>query len=56
MIAVLAAGLAGGLKGAEAAFLANLAASVVVQKLGTYAVSRDELKQALREVAREENR
>ena len=56
VIAVLAAGLAGGLKGAEAAFLANLAASVVVQKLGTYAVSRDELKQALREVAREENR
>ena len=54
VIAVLAAGLAGGLKGRDAAFLANLAASVVVRKLGTYAVSREELKEELRELPREE--
>ena len=54
VIAVLAAGLAGGLKGRDAAFLANLAASVVVRKLGTYAVSREELKEELRELLREE--
>ena len=54
VIAVLAAGLSGGLKGTDAAFLANLAASVVVRKLGTYAVSREELKEALRELPREE--
>ena len=40
--------------GRDAAFLANLAASVVVRKLGTYAVSREELKEALRELPREE--
>ena len=54
VIAVLAAGLAGGLKGRDAAFLANLAASVGVRKLGTYAVSREELKEALRGLSREE--
>ena len=54
VIAVLAAGLAGGLKGRDAAFLANLAASVVVRKLGTYAVSREELKEAMRGLPREE--
>lgn len=48
VIAVLAAGLAGGLKDSDAAFLANLAASVVVRKLGTYAVSHEELKAALK--------
>ena len=44
----IAAGLAGGLSSGASAFLANLAASVVVAKLGTYAVSRPELLTALR--------
>ena len=48
VIAVFAAGLAGGLSSAASAFLANLAASVVVAKLGTYAVSRPELLATLR--------
>ena len=48
VIAVFAAGLAGGLSSAASAFLANLAASVVVAKLDTYAVSRPELLAALR--------
>ena len=48
VIAVFAAGLAGGLSSGASAFLANLAASVVVAKLGTYAVSRPELLAALR--------
>ena len=48
VIAVFAAGLAGGLSSGASAFLANLAASVVVAKLGTYAVSRPELLTALR--------
>jgi D-beta-D-heptose 7-phosphate kinase/D-beta-D-heptose 1-phosphate adenosyltransferase len=43
VIAVFALGLAGGLQPEEGAYLANLAASVVVAKLGTYAVSREEL-------------
>ena len=47
VIAVFGLGLAGGLKPADAAYLANLAASVVVSKLGTYAVSREELLQVL---------
>ena len=47
MIAVFGLGLAGGLKPADAAYLANVAASVVVSKLGTYAVSREELLQVL---------
>ena len=47
VIAVLALALAGKIEPAEAAFLANLAASVVVAKLGTYAVSKDELLLAL---------
>ncbi|BEU88351.1 hypothetical protein TAMA11512_18150 [Selenomonas sp. TAMA-11512] len=50
VIAVLAAGLSGGLRGEEAAYLANLAASVVVAKLGTYAVAREELSDALHKV------
>lgn len=50
VIAVLAAGLAGGLRGEEAAYLANLAASVVVGKLGTYAVAKEELLGALHSV------
>ncbi len=47
VIAVFALALAGGLKPAESAYLANLAASVVVAKLGTYAVSREELLDVL---------
>ena len=43
VIAVFGLALAGGLKPADGAYLANLAASVVVSKVGTYAVSRDEL-------------
>lgn len=50
VIAVLAAGLSGGLRGEEAAYLANLAASVVVGKLGTYAVAKEELLDALHRV------
>ena len=47
VIAVFGLALAGGLKPAAGAYLANLAASVVVSKLGTYAVSREELLQVL---------
>ncbi|MBE6105760.1 D-glycero-beta-D-manno-heptose-7-phosphate kinase [Anaerovibrio lipolyticus] len=47
VIAVFALGIAGGLIPREAAYLANLAASVVVGKLGTYAVSKDELEGVL---------
>ncbi|ORU01021.1 ADP-heptose synthase / D-glycero-beta-D-manno-heptose 7-phosphate kinase [Anaerovibrio sp. JC8] len=47
VIAVFALGIAGGLIPREAAYLANLAASVVVGKLGTYAVSKDELEAVL---------
>ena len=47
VIAVFTLGIAGGLTAVEAAYLANLAASVVVAKLGTYAVSRQELVEAL---------
>ena len=47
VISVFALGIAGGLKPVEAAYLANLAASVVVAKLGTYAVSNAELQNVL---------
>lgn len=47
VIATFALALAGGLKPIAGAYLANLAAGVVVGKLGTYAVSRGELLQAL---------
>lgn len=47
VIAVFAMALAGGMEAAGAAYLANLAASVVVAKLGTYAVSKEELLAAL---------
>jgi len=48
VIAVFAMALAGGLKPADGAYLANLAASVVVAKLGTYAVSQQELLDVLK--------
>lgn len=54
VIAVFALGLAGGLSEEACAFLANLAASVVVAKLGTYAVSREELLEALRQLPAQE--
>jgi D-beta-D-heptose 7-phosphate kinase/D-beta-D-heptose 1-phosphate adenosyltransferase len=47
VIAVLALALAGKIKVADAAFLANLAASVVVAKLGTYAIHKEELAAVL---------
>ena len=48
VIAAFAMGLAGGLRPVASALMANLAASVVVAKLGTYAVSRDELLDVLK--------
>ena len=50
VISVFALGISGGLKSVEAAYLANLAASVVVAKLGTYAVSNQELQKVLTDV------
>ena len=47
VIAVFGLALAGVLKPEDGAALANLAASVVVSKLGTYAVSREELLHVL---------
>lgn len=47
VIAVFALALAGGLDSEAAAYLANVAAGVVVAKVGTYAVSREELLNAL---------
>ncbi|MBR4642602.1 MAG: D-glycero-beta-D-manno-heptose-7-phosphate kinase [Selenomonadaceae bacterium] len=47
VIAVFAAALAGGLDSEAAAYLANVAAGVVVAKVGTYAVNREELLNAL---------
>lgn len=49
VIAVTALALAGGLTPEDGAYLANIAAGVVVGKLGTYAVSRQELSQAIGE-------
>ena len=43
VIAVLGAALAGSLDPREAAYLANMAAGIVVGKVGTYAISREEL-------------
>lgn len=47
VIAVLGAAIGGGMASGQAAELANLAAGIVVGKLGTYAVSREELLMAL---------
>ena len=47
VIAVFALALAGNLDSEAAAYLANVAAGVVVAKVGTYAVNRDELLNAL---------
>lgn len=54
VIATFALALAGGLAPEQGAYLANLAASVVVAKVGTYAVSQEELLSVLeREGGRE---
>ncbi|MBQ7703971.1 MAG: D-glycero-beta-D-manno-heptose-7-phosphate kinase [Selenomonadaceae bacterium] len=47
VISVFTLGIAGKLEAAQAAYLANVAAGVVVSKVGTYAVSREELLTAL---------
>ena len=47
VISVFTLGLAGKLDATAAAYLANVAAGVVVSKVGTYAVDRAELLQAL---------
>jgi len=47
VIAVFALALSGKLNSEAAAYLANVAAGVVVAKVGTYAVNRDELLNAL---------
>ena len=47
VIAVFSAALAGKIDSAAAAYLANVAAGVVVAKVGTYAVNREELLNAL---------
>jgi len=49
VIAVFTLGLAAGASAEEAARLANYAAGIVVTKMGTATVSRDELLQAVRE-------
>lgn len=47
VISVFVLALSGGLNSVQAAYLANLAAGVVVAKVGTYAVSRSELLETL---------
>lgn len=54
VISVFALGIAGGLRPVAAAYLANLAASVVVAKVGTYAVSNAELQEVLVKKEKEE--
>lgn len=44
VIATFAAGLAGGMSHYEAAYMANIAAGIGVGKVGTYAVSREEIE------------
>ena len=53
VIAVFAMGLSGGLSARTAVALANFAAGIVVAKLGTYAVSTQELVTALKRWERE---
>ena len=47
VISVFALALSGGLDSIQSAYLANLAAGIVVAKVGTYAVSREELLETL---------
>lgn len=55
VIAAFALALAGGVAPERGAYLANLAASVVVAKVGTYAVSKEELLTALEREGRDES-
>ena len=45
--AIFSMALAGGLKPSDAAFITNVAAGVVISKSGTYAVTREDILQAL---------
>lgn len=54
VVAVLGAALAAGIGLIDAAHLANLAAGIVVGKLGTYAVKRDELLDAVQRLTAKE--
>ncbi len=54
VVAVLGAALAARIGLIDAAHLANLAAGIVVGKLGTYAVKRDELLEAVQRLATKE--
>lgn len=47
VVAVVSAALAEGIKRSDAARIANIAAGVVVGKLGTYAISKNELVEAI---------
>lgn len=51
VLAVLTAALAAGASAAEAAVLANLAGGLVVMKLGTATITRDELRRAVESAA-----
>lgn len=55
VIAAFALALAGGIAPERGAYLANLAASVVVGKVGTYAVSKEELLAALEREGKDES-
>ena len=55
VIATFALALAGGVPPEDGAYLANLAASVVVAKVGTYAVNREELLSVLEREERHES-
>lgn len=55
VIAAFALALAGGIAPERGAYLANLAASVVVAKVGTYAVSKEELLTALEREGKDES-
>lgn len=55
VIAAFALALAGGIAPERGAYLANLAASVVVAKVGTYAVSKEELLAALEREGKDES-
>lgn len=55
VIAAFALALAGGIAPEKGAYLANLAASVVVAKVGTYAVSKEELLAALEKEGKDES-
>ena len=47
MTAVFSMALAGGLKPIDGAYISNIAAGIVISKSGTYAVSREDMLNAL---------